>query len=60
MKRNDQMKTTPLNLETVSQKELETLVNAQHLVRRYGACWGMAPKEYWTLTVKAEALYHLV
>ena len=55
------MKTTqPLNLNTATQRELETLTAAGHIARRWGAVWGMPANEFWALTARGEALYHTV
>jgi hypothetical protein len=61
MSKGHTMKTTqPLNLNTATQRELETLTAAGHIARRWGAVWGMPANEFWTLTARGEALYHTV
>jgi hypothetical protein len=54
------MKTTALNLNTATQRKLETLVASGYIARRFGAVWGMTQNEYWTLTARGEALYHII
>ena len=54
------MKTTALNLNTATQRKLETLAASGYIARRFGAVWGMTQNEYWTLTARGEALYHII
>ena len=54
------MKTTALNLNTATQRKLETLVASGYITRRFGAVWGMTQNEYWALPARGEALYHII
>lgn len=52
--------TTPIDLERVTQNELQTLVYVNYLARKWGAVPGMALNKYWALTAAGEQLFHLV